>query len=212
MLVLRSRIFERDDSPRGSSIVDAMLALVPADLAVIQIRNKKDQITIRANAREAFSWCPVCQRRSHRVHSRYDRKIADLPWQGRAVVIAVTVRRFRCDNARCERKIFVERLSNVTAAQSRRSRRLADIQQHIGMALGGASGARLASRLALPVSGDTLLRLVRRGASVQPSFAPTIIGIDDFAWKRGQRYGTVICDLERRRIIDLLPDRHPATV
>ena len=69
-----------------------------------------------------------------------------------------------------------------------------------------------ASRLALPLSGDTLLRLVRCGASVQPSFAPTIIGIDDFAWKRGQRYGTVICDLERRRIIDLLPDRHPATV
>ena len=188
-----------------------MLALVPDDLAVIQIRNKKDQITIRANAREAFSWCPVCQRRSHRVHSRYDRKIADLPWQGRAVVIAVTLRRFRCDNARCERKIFVERLPNVTTGQARRSRRLADIQRHVGLALGGAAGARPASRLALPVSGDTLLRLVRRGASMQPSCA-TIIGINDFAWKRGQRYGTVICDLERRRIIDLLPDRHPQTV
>jgi transposase len=127
------------------------------------------------------------------------------------VAIAVTVRRFRCDNARCQRKIFVERLSNVTAAHSRRSRRLADTQRHIGMALGGAAGARLARRLALSVSGDTLLRLVRRGAPVQPSSAPTIIGIDDFAWKRGQRYGTVICDLERR-IIDLLPDRHPTTV
>ncbi len=97
-------------------------------------------------------------------------------------------------------------------AYSRRSRRLAEIQRHIGMALGGAAGGRLAHRLALPVSGDTLLRLVRRGASVQPPSAPTIIGIDDFAWKRGQRYGTVICDLERRCIIDLLPDRHPATV
>ena len=128
------------------------------------------------------------------------------------MTIAVTVRRFRCDNARCERKIFVEQLSKVMTAYSRRSRRLAEIQRHIGMALGGAAGGRLAHRLALPVSGDTLLRLVRRGASVQPPSAPTIIGIDDFAWKRGQRYGTVICDLERRCIIDLLPDRHPATV
>ena len=189
-----------------------MLALVPADLAVIQVQTEEDQITIRANTREAFSWCPVCQRRSQRVHSRYDRKLADLPWQGRAVVIVVTVRRFRCDNARCERRIFVERLPNVTAGQARRSRRLADIQRHIGLALGGAAGARLARRLALPVSGDTLLRLVRRGASTQIPSSPTIIGIDDFAWKRGQRYGTVICDLERRRILDLLPDRHPATV
>jgi Transposase len=80
------------------------------------------------------------------------------------------------------------------------------------MALGGAAGGRLARRLALPVSRDTLLRLVRRSASVPPSSAPIFIGIYDFAWKRGQRYGTVICDLEHRRIIDLLPDWHPATI
>ncbi len=189
-----------------------MLALVPSELIVSRILTEDGRITIQADPREASAWCPVCQRRSHRVHSRYDRRLADLPWQGRAVAIAVTVRRFRCDNARCERKIFVEQLSKVMTAYSRRSRRLAEIQRHIGMALGGAAGGRLAHRLALPVSGDTLLRLVRRGASVQPPSAPTIIGIDDFAWKRGQRYGTVICDLERRCIIDLLPDRHPATV
>jgi len=98
------------------------------------------------------------------------------------------------------------------AAYSRRSHRLAEIQRHVGMALGGAAGGRLARRLALPVSRDTLLRLVRRSASVPPSSAPIIIGIYDFAWKRGQRYGTVICDLEHRRIIDLLPDWHPATI
>ena len=192
--------------------MDAMLALVPAELIVTQILTAADQITIRANPREASAWCPACERRSHRVHSRYDRRLADLPWQGRAVAIAVTVRRFRCDNSLCERRIFVEQLPKVMAAHSRRSRRLAEIQRHIGMALGGAAGGRLARRLALPVSRDTLLRLVRRSASVAPSSAPVIIGIDDFAWKRGQRYGTVICDLERRRIIDLLPDRHPATV
>ncbi len=97
-------------------------------------------------------------------------------------------------------------------AHSRRTGRLAQIQRHIGMALRGAAGARLANRLALSTSRDALLRLVRRNASSAPTSAPSIIGIDDFAWKRGQRYGTVICDLERRLIIDLLPDRQPATV
>jgi hypothetical protein len=129
------------------------------------------------------------------------------------VAIVVAVRRFRCGDNRCERKVFVERISPVMATHARRSRRLADIQRHIGMAPGGAAGGRLAFRLALPASGDTLLRLVRRGASVQPPpTPPTVIGIDDFAWKRGQLYGAVICDLERRRILDLLPDRQPATV
>ncbi len=98
------------------------------------------------------------------------------------------------------------------ASHSRRTCRLADIQRHIGLALGGAAGGRLAHRLALPASRDTLLRLVRRNTATAPITAPVIIGIDDFAWKRGQRYGTVICDLERRRIIDLLPDRQTATV
>ena len=87
----------------------------------------------------------------------------------------------------CEREIFVERLPKVTTAHSRRSCRLVEIQRHIGMALGGAAGGLLARRLALPVSGDTLLRLVRRGASAQPLSAPTVIGIGDFAWKHGQR-------------------------
>jgi transposase len=106
----------------------------------------------------------------------------------------------------------VEQLPKVVAAHARRTRRLADIQRHIGLALGGAAGARLAHRIALSASRDTLLRLVRRNAPAAPISAPAIIGIDDFAWKRGQRYGTVVCDLERRRIIDLLPDRQQATV
>lgn len=88
---------------------------------------------------------------------------------------------------------------------------MADIQRHIGFALGGEPGSRLASRLSIPVSGDTLLRLVRV-AELESHPSPRIVGIDDWAWRRGQRYGTIVCDLERRRVIDVLPDRSAKTV
>jgi transposase len=121
------------------------------------------------------------------------------------------VRRFRCDRLTCPRKIFAERLGDVIAGPwARRSSRLQGIVHYVGLALGGRPGQSLAQRLLLPVSNDTLLRVVRRYGT--PRFVPpTVVGIDDWAWRRNQRYGTIICDLERRRTIALLPDREPAT-
>lgn len=89
--------------------------------------------------------------------------------------------------------------------------RLGDIQRHIGLALGGEPGSRLAARLAMPVSGDTLLRLIRASA-LEPPAPPRVVGIDEWAWRRGLTYGTILCDLERGRIVDLLPDRKADTV
>jgi transposase len=146
------------------------------------------------------------------VHSRYDRTFSDLPWQGRRVAITVRVRRSWCATVACTRKVFAERLGEAAARHGRRTARLADIQRHLGLALGGAAGARLTHRLAQPASGATLLRMVRRRSHDEPPPPPRVVGIDDWAWKRGQRYGTVVCDLERRRIIDLLPDRAASTV
>jgi transposase len=111
----------------------------------------------------------------------------------------------------CGRRIFTERFDDgLLAPWARRTARLDHIVHHLGLALGGRPAASFARRLMLPVSNDTLLRVVRRYGS--PHFLPpTVIGIDDWAWRRNQRYGTIICDLERRKTIALLPDREPAT-
>jgi transposase len=130
---------------------------------------------------------------------------------GRPVRMVVMARRFHCDAVLCGRRIFTERFDrDVLAPWARRTARLDHIVHYLGLALGGRPAASFARRLMLPVSNDTLLRVVRRHDS--PRFIPpTVIGIDDWAWRRNQRYGTIICDLERRKTIALLPDREPAT-
>lgn len=129
----------------------------------------------------------------------------------RPVRLVVVVRRFHCDAVLCGQRIFSERFDkDVVAPWARRTARLDHIIYHLGLVLGGRPAASFAGRLTLPVSNDTLLRSVRRRGS--PNFVPpTVVGIDDWAWRRNQRYGTIVCDLERRKTIALLPDREPAT-
>ncbi|MDF0522201.1 ISL3 family transposase [Bradyrhizobium yuanmingense] len=139
------------------------------------------------------------------------RRLSDLPWQGRVVEIRLHARRFRCANSQCSRRIFTERLPETVRPKARRTSRLSESQLAIGFAVGGEPDARLSRRLAMPASGDTLLRMIRAAEFSSPG-APRVIGIDDWAWRKGLRYGTIICDLERNRVIDVLPDRNADTV
>lgn len=188
-----------------------MSGLVPHGLIVETTAWNEQGLLIAARPRAATGRCPDCGKNSDRVHSRYERGLADLPMSGRRVRLVLTVRRFRCDAVTCARQIFAERFDpDVLAPWSRRTARLDHIVHHLALALGGRPAASFARRLMLPVSNDTLLRVVRRRGT--PGFVPpTVVGIDDWAWRRNQCYGTIICDLERRRTIALLPDREPAT-
>ncbi len=155
--------------------------------------------------------CPVCHRRSARIHSRYVRQVADLPWMGCAVRLELHVRRFFCTNTECARQIFTERIPSIVAPYARRTTRLADIFLLIGFALGGEAGKRLAAGLGLHTSPDTLLRLIH----TQPEESvptPRILGVDDFSFCKRKTYGTILLDLEKRIPIDILPDREAATL
>jgi transposase len=183
-------------------------ALLPdsARLTLRDVLFHGERITVIAQAIGRRSPCPQCGELSTRVHSRYTRTLADLPWQGRAVHIELQVRRFFCLAAACPRQTFAERLPEVAPVSARTTTRLREAHRLVGQALGGEAGSRLAAPLGMPTSPDTLLRRVRHVPLPQPPVV-RILGVDDWAWKKGQRYGTILCDLERRRPVDLLPER-----
>ena len=185
---------------------------LPAGLKAEQVEIVGNTIRIHFRSTKSAAACPRCGTVSRHVHSRYQRRPADLPAHGRKVELVLLVRRFRCRAMRCPAGIFAERFPpDVTRPHARRTSRLQGLVRHLGLALGGRPAQALATRLLLPVSKDTFLRSIRNTTKAANSELRAI-GIDDWAWRKGQRYGTLICDLERHQVIDLLPDREPATV
>jgi transposase len=170
-----------------------------------------DVVTVTLRSEVLMAVCPSCGHGTKRVHSRYQRKPSDLPVCGRPVRLVLEVRRFFCDQAGCPRKTFAERMPSLLRPHAQRTMRLQGALQQLGLALGGEAGARLSNQFAVPTSPDSLLRLIRQ-AEQPPQQPAKIIGIDDWAYKRRLRYGTLICDLETRRPVDLLPDRSVQTV
>jgi len=155
--------------------------------------------------------CPECHQLSARMHGHYQRTVADLPCAGRTVILALTVRKFVCSTPGCPRRIFTERLPGLVQSYARMTTRLIALVQALGLGAGGQLGTRLADRSALATTPSTLLRHLMQ---LPPPMAKAVrvLGVDDFAWKKRFTYGTILVDLERRKIIEILADRESTTV
>jgi len=169
-------------------------------------------IQVYADSTSTKVICPKCGQQSVTIHGWYKRHPQEVSCVGRNVHLCLRVKRFRCLNTNCERQTFAEPLSGWLHAFARRTNRLTEILYGMSMEVGAEVSSRILKCLQIQVSADTLLRVLRRKRPIVEEPDLRVIGVDDWAFKRGRSYGTIIVNLETHRVVDLLPDRTAETL
>ena len=184
---------------------------LPEELEVTAVDKRNDGFIICARSIRKSPCCPLCGTPARRFHSRYIRHVTDLPSGGIAVRLQIVVRKCFCDVNTCARKIFAERLMPFVNPLARVTARLFQVVQVLGLATGGIPGARVAEHLGIHTSWMTVLRRIM-ALPREPAPQVRELGIDDFAFRRGRNYGTLLVDEQTHRVIDVLSDRKVETV
>ena len=196
--------------PKEAVLLSSILHL-PAGITITSVHPSATELVVRIVCCYSSMPCPECHQPSTRIHSNYQRTVGDLPCAGRNVILALTVRKFVCTTPTCSRRIFTERLPGLVESYARMTGRLIALVQALGLVTGGQMGTRQADRTGIATTPSTLLRHLMQ-LPAPPLRAVRVLGVDDFAWKKRFTYGTIVVDLERRKIIDVLADRESATV
>jgi transposase len=167
-------------------------------------------ITIHLHATSPSATCPYCGTAGSRVHSRYSRTIADVAFGGRSLVLKLLVRKWICPGTSCSRHIFAEHFPELVQRYARMTNRLIEALQSVGVITNGADAAQIASSFGVPTTAKTIIRRVLQ-LPLPSEGSVYKVGIDEWAWKKGHRYGTILVDLEKRRVVQLLADRSVET-
>lgn len=184
---------------------------LPDGLEITSVSGTPEEVLVRVTSHRSSSPCPQCSTPSSAIHSLYRRHPQDLPCAGRPIRLLFTVRKFFCRNPNCSRKVFTERLPDFIEASSRLTNRLRTTVQEIGFATGGKGGERLGDKLGIPISEATMLCSLFL-VPLPEIGKVRVVGVDDWSWQRGKRFGSILVNLETHKIVDLLADRGAESV